>query len=205
MRNRLLAAFAAVASVLATPAAAAPRDWATASNVGRDALVIAALSVPAIKGDWHGDVLAGASLLSAEGVTVALKQLVHERRPDGSGDDSFPSGHTAVSFAAAAAMEKRYGWKIGLPAFGVAAFVGASRVAADKHYVHDVLAGAAIGGAAGWLLTSRRRGRGRRNSAAAARRGRRNRRGPRAAGVAPRRRRERRSSPSRGRGPPAAR
>ena len=38
----------------------------------------------------------------------------------------------------------------------VATFVGVARVKADKHFVHDVIAGAAIGEAAGWLLTSRK-------------------------------------------------
>jgi membrane-associated phospholipid phosphatase len=45
---------------------------------------------------------------------------------------------------------------VGLPAHLVAAFVGVARVKADKHFVHDVIAGAAIGEAAGWLLTSRK-------------------------------------------------
>ncbi|MEG3155654.1 phosphatase PAP2 family protein [Sphingomonas sp. RB1R13] len=43
-----------------------------------------------------------------------------------------------------------------LPAHVVAAFVGVSRVAAKKHYVGDVLVGAAIGEASGWLLSSPR-------------------------------------------------
>jgi membrane-associated phospholipid phosphatase len=38
----------------------------------------------------------------------------------------------------------------------VAAFVGVARVKADKHFVHDVIAGAMIGEAAGWLLTTRK-------------------------------------------------
>ena len=88
-------------------------------------------------------------------MTFVLKELVHERRPDGSDNKSFPSGHTSVSSAAAATLEKRYGWKAGLPALAVASFVGLARVETDKHYVHDVLAGAAIGSISGFLLTSR--------------------------------------------------
>lgn len=156
MRRILTTGAATMALLSAAPAQAGPGAWATASDIGRDALVVAALGAPAIRGDWRGDAQAGASLLAAGGATFTLKELIHERRPDGSDDRGFPSGHTSISFAAAATMEKRYGWKLGLPAFAVATFVGASRVAADKHYVHDVLAGAAIGGAAGWLLTSRR-------------------------------------------------
>jgi membrane-associated phospholipid phosphatase len=146
----------AIALALAPPAMAGHRGWARASSAGRDLLVGAALGVPAVQGDWRGDLQAGASLLAAGGTTFVLKELIHERRPDGSDDKSFPSGHTSVSFAAAATLEKRYGWKAGVPALAVASLVGLARVEADKHYVHDVLAGAAIGGISGLLLTGRR-------------------------------------------------
>jgi membrane-associated phospholipid phosphatase len=149
----LLAVF--IATFHPTPAIAGHHGWAKASSAGRDLLVAAALGLPAAQGDWHGDLEAGGSMLVAGGTTYALKELVHERRPDGSDDRSFPSGHTSVSFAAAATLEKRYGWKSGLPAVAVASFVGLARVEADKHYVHDVLAGAAIGSVSGFLLTGR--------------------------------------------------
>ena len=135
------------------PAQARGHEWGHASGIARDALVAAALGVPAVKADWQGDVMALGSIAAAGGTTFALKELVHERRPDRSDDRSFPSGHTSVSFAAAATLEKRYGWQIGLPAFAVASFVGLARVEASKHYVHDVLAGAGIGMASGLLLT----------------------------------------------------
>ncbi len=75
----------------------------------------------------------------------ALKYGIEKDRPDGSGDDSFPSGHTADSFAAATFMQQRYGWQWGIPAYIGATFVAYSRVESDKHYIEDVLAGAAIG------------------------------------------------------------
>lgn len=146
----------AAALAAASPAQAKHHGWATASSVGRDVLVGAALGVPAVHGDWRGDLQAGGAILAAGGVTWGLKEVIHERRPDRSDDKSFPSGHTSASFAAAATLEKRYGWRAGFPALAVATFVGFSRVQADKHHVHDVLAGALIGGAGGWLLTSRR-------------------------------------------------
>jgi membrane-associated phospholipid phosphatase len=80
----------------------------------------------------------------AVGTTLVLKSVVDETRPDG-GPHSFPSGHTSNSFAAAEFMRHRYGWRIGLPAYAAAAFVGYSRVESHNHYTHDVLAGAAIG------------------------------------------------------------
>ena len=78
-------------------------------------------------------------------VTYGLKYSVEERRPNGEDDNSFPSGHTAVSFAGAEFIRKEYGWRWGAPAYAAAAFVGWSRVATDDHWTHDVAAGAAIG------------------------------------------------------------
>ena len=60
-----------------------------------------------------------------------------------------------MSFAAAATLQNRYGWKVGLPAQLLATFVGVSRVEARKHHWYDVVAGAAIGEASGFLLTSK--------------------------------------------------
>ena len=156
MKFRIAAAALAIVIPVtcASPATASPKGWADASDIGRNLLVGAALGVPAVQGDWHGDLEAGSSMLVAGGTTFALKELIHERRPDRSDDKSFPSGHTSVSFAAAASLEKRYGWEAGLPALLLASFVGVARVRADKHYVHDVLAGAVIGGASGFLLTA---------------------------------------------------
>lgn len=158
IRTAAMGGSAALALLAATPAAASDRGWGKASSIGRDALVIAALGLPAARGDWRGDLQAGESLLAAGATTFALKELVRERRPDGSDRKSFPSGHTSISFAAAATLEKRYGWQFGFPALAVASFVGVARVRADKHYWHDAVAGAVIGGASGYLLTARHDG-----------------------------------------------
>lgn len=76
-------------------------------------------------------------------VAYTLKLSVNETRPNG-GDHSFPSGHTASAFAGAAFIESNYGWKWGIPAYAAASFVGWSRVYSEKHWTHDVLAGAAL-------------------------------------------------------------
>jgi membrane-associated phospholipid phosphatase len=88
------------------------------------------------------------------GVTYWLKATIKERRPDGSDNDSFPSAHSSVAFTSAEYLRKRYGWEYGIPAYGLAAFVAYSRVEADKHYVRDVLAGAAIGMASSYIFTT---------------------------------------------------
>src|SRR3546814_13304154 len=89
-------------------------------------------------------------------VTQGLKEVFPSRRPDGSDDKSFPSGHTSTSFAAAATLHNRYGWEAGLPAYVVASFVGLSRVEAKRHRVGDVLVGAVIGTVTGTLNTNQR-------------------------------------------------
>ncbi|WP_057830814.1 phosphatase PAP2 family protein [Colwellia sp. TT2012] len=101
------------------------------------------------QGSWQ---LIKSGLVSRVAVE-GLKFAVDKDRPDGSGDDSFPSGHTADSFAAATFIQQRYGWQWAIPAYIGATFVGYSRVQSDKHYAIDVLAGAAIGILSGLYFT----------------------------------------------------
>lgn len=142
---------------IATPATASPQDWDRASSVARTGIVAFSIGVPAAKGDWSGLKQDARALGATGAITGVLKRASHEQRPDGSDDRSFPSGHTSISFAAAAGLEQRYGWKLGLPAHMAAAFVGIARVKAKKHYLHDVLIGAALGEAAGLLLVRKNR------------------------------------------------
>jgi membrane-associated phospholipid phosphatase len=79
------------------------------------------------------------------GYTSALKVAVGRERPNGADDRSFPSGHAANAFALAAVADRHYGWRVGVPAYGLAAVVAASRVRVDAHYLSDVVAGSAIG------------------------------------------------------------
>lgn len=157
IRKRILGAGAcALAMIGATPHAASAlsrHDWNVASRIGEVGLGVVALGGPAIGGDWGGFVQAGASIAVSAGIAEGLKQIVDEQRPDGSGNDSFPSGHTAISFAAAATMHRRYGWEVGVPATLVATFVGVARVKARKHHWYDVATSAVIGEASGMLIT----------------------------------------------------
>jgi membrane-associated phospholipid phosphatase len=77
--------------------------------------------------------------------TEGVKLAVGRQRPNGQDEKSFPSGHASNSFALAAVAERHYGWKAGVPAYLVAGLVGASRIEQDKHYLSDVVAGAALG------------------------------------------------------------
>jgi len=156
MLKRPALAWAALTIGCAAPCAASPHGWDQASSIGRDIMVAAALGVPAVQGDWQGDLQAGGSMLLGSGIALGLKEAFPEERPDHSDRKSFPSGHAATSFAAAATLEARYGWRVGLPAFALASFVATARVEARKHHWYDVVAGAGIGTGSGFLLTHRR-------------------------------------------------
>lgn len=156
MLRKNTAALLALTLFVATPAQADEKDWNDAGTIARDALVVAALGLPVVKGDWDGALQAGGSIGATTLTTIALKEAFPTWRPDRSDRKSFPSGHTSTSFAAAATLHNRYGWEVGLPAYAVASFVGVSRVEAKKHRWGDVLAGAAIGVTAGHLITKKR-------------------------------------------------
>ena len=98
----------------------------------------------------------GADLLRAQllsqALTVGMKMSFQRQRPDGS-SLGFPSGHTSMSFATATVLQRHYGWKVGVPAFAVATYVGASRIQTQRHYASDVVFGAALGLMAGRTVT----------------------------------------------------
>jgi membrane-associated phospholipid phosphatase len=128
----------------------------------------------------HGDnfkvdaLVIGESVLAAAGAaeilkyaTARLRPYAHARAlgqptdvaPSSSDNLSFSSGHAVFAFAMTVSTARvmtlrRYGhagwvWGLGLPA---AAAVGYLRIAADRHYLTDVLASAGIGTAMGLIV-----------------------------------------------------
>ena len=90
-------------------------------------------------------------------ITYTTKYLINKPRPDGASDGhAFPSGHTSSAFSGASFIQRRYGWKYGAPAYGLAGFVAFSRVEGlhDRHDVWDVLAGAIVGIGSTYIFTT---------------------------------------------------
>jgi membrane-associated phospholipid phosphatase len=78
-------------------------------------------------------------------VTDAMKYVLNEPRPDGSDNYSFPSGHTTGAFAFASVVASEHEWYWGALAYSYATLVGYSRMNDNRHYLHDIIAGATIG------------------------------------------------------------
>ncbi len=88
------------------------------------------------------------------GTAYAIKNIVRERRPDGSDYQSFPSDTTALAASGSSYLWGRYGWQYGLPAFLATQFVSYSRIQAKKHHWYDTLASSAIAAGYGYALTT---------------------------------------------------
>lgn len=145
-------------------------DWSDglriASAVGYGASVLATPS-----GDFDGDWLrakaqgaavgAGAFAVTA-GVTSGLKSLTSRERPDGSDDNSLPSGHASTA-AVFGTLTVRNLQSIDIsPAMRTTLEIGAgamtagtawARVEAGRHYPSDVLVGIALGNFMGAFFT----------------------------------------------------
>jgi membrane-associated phospholipid phosphatase len=95
-----------------------------------------------------------AQILS-QGVTQGMKLAFRRDRPTGE-CCAFPSGHAAAAFAAAAVLERHVGYRASWPAMLGATYVAASRLVDNRHFLSDVLMGAAVGTASGWTVVGRR-------------------------------------------------
>lgn len=113
-----------------------------------------ALGRPALAG---ASARIGIPVAVAAAATGAIKLAVGRVRPEDSAEESdpyqpfsghasFPSGHAALAFATATALDRETsaGW-VPWVAYPLAALVGWSRVRDDKHWTSDVVAGAVLG------------------------------------------------------------
>ncbi|MBF0299763.1 MAG: phosphatase PAP2 family protein [Oligoflexia bacterium] len=85
-----------------------------------------------------------ATLYSGAMVNV-LKYTIREKRPDTDTRNSFPSGHSTTAFAFAAVVAQKHAWYWGTFSYALATFASYSRINDNRHWLHDVIAGATLG------------------------------------------------------------
>ncbi|MEJ2113656.1 MAG: phosphatase PAP2 family protein [Flavobacteriaceae bacterium] len=81
-------------------------------------------------------------------VVQGMKYSIAEPRPDGSSNNSFPSGHTATAFMGAHIFHKEYKHRspfYSIAGYTLATFTGVFRQLNNRHWISDVFAGAGIG------------------------------------------------------------
>ena len=83
------------------------------------------------------------------GTTVStMKAKINKLRPNGTGMESFPSGHTATVFTSAHVLFREYKdvspW-IGVAGYTTATVTGVLRMVNKRHWFSDVITGAGIG------------------------------------------------------------
>lgn len=102
-------------------------------------------------------VLGTESLLDSLIVAGVLKEVFRRNRPDENkpgdfwgGGRSFPSGHAIQMWSIASLVSHEYKHQpiVGVVAYGLAAVVSASRIAAQKHFASDIF----VGGTMGWFI-----------------------------------------------------
>lgn len=143
-RSAFMSTFMVVGMLILAPTNARADGIETAGDIMRVAMPALAGGFSLFKDDDEGILLLAKSLFVSSALTLGTQQAISSTPPNGLGDNSFPSGHTANAFTAAAYMDHRYGWKYGLPSYLAAGFVAYSRVHADKHDIKDVVGGALI-------------------------------------------------------------
>jgi len=117
-------------------------------------IALALLAIPRTR--RAGLVCAAALIVNLFITNIALKNIIQRIRPydvmnslkilvEAEHDFSFPSGHTAASFACAWAMRRTLPKKCWIPAIVLAALISLSRLYVGVHYPTDVIAGMLVG------------------------------------------------------------
>ncbi len=118
------------------------------------ALALVLLAIPRTR--KAGVVCAAALMLNLVLTNIALKNIIQRIRPydvmeslkilvEAEHDFSFPSGHTACSFAGAWAMRRTLDKKFWIPAIVLAVLISLSRLYVGVHYPTDIIGGVIVG------------------------------------------------------------
>ena len=94
-----------------------------------------------------------AQILS-QALVQGIKYSVRRDRPTGE-CCAFPSGHAATAFAVASVLERHLGYRASWPMLAGATYVATSRLVDNRHFLSDVMFGAAVGMASGWTVVGR--------------------------------------------------
>ena len=137
--------------------------------LGTELVPLAFYGVSLVRKDTYGQRTAlyvAEAVADAEILTTVMKNVDRRLRPSDipsygdyshtwfkstgqvlSAPGGFPSGHTIAAFSVATVFANRYRKHRWVPyvAYGLAGFVGFSRVSLQSHFVSDVFAGAALG------------------------------------------------------------
>ncbi|WP_298221528.1 phosphatase PAP2 family protein [Flavobacterium sp.] len=93
-------------------------------------------------------IILATSYVLMSGSVMSLKTITQIERPDGSANNSFPSGHTATAFSGAEFLWQEYKdvsvW-YGISGYLVATGTGFFRIYNGRHWLSDVAMGAGIG------------------------------------------------------------
>jgi hypothetical protein len=131
-----------------------------ASGAGFGIYVASGLALPLLEDGKDGkqrSLRTADALLTSALISEGLKRIIHSNRPDGSDDDSFPSGHATLAFTVAA-MQAHYKPKQAPLWYLGAGLIAESRVHLRKHRWRDVAAGGLIGYATARYELKQRRG-----------------------------------------------
>jgi len=129
---------------------------------------------PVHKNEYKSILLFSKSLIYTYTVTELIKDWTYRDRPDKSDYRSFFSGHTSTAFVTASYLYREFdsffnNWEVTAhndelktlfkasafsALYGYAGYVASSRMADNKHYLSDVLIGAAVGTLIGNLVYS---------------------------------------------------
>jgi membrane-associated phospholipid phosphatase len=132
--------------------------FAPGKYIGATEVQISVAAITYVLGRWHdqprvehmGMDMLEAQIL-AEGIVEVTKEIVRRPRPtnpDGTPTTSgysFPSGHSAVTFATATVFQQHFGWSWAVPTYILATYVATSRLHDNVHFASDVVMGAASG------------------------------------------------------------